>query len=265
MQRARTTLTLCEFFWSVPPCLRAMASKAQSVYSHDLRDTATPLCGNLHPQPETSKNTLLSKPQLGSVKSKVWKLPSDDHFQHEYGLPNMPDGVTSAIVLGSWQQHSGTADQLPGRDFKQLNAEAATVGLTTAKGFAEYRQTHDARIKPASGKVVLPTPYDATTTFGRSTKASTNFNDLISHSFRYEWSSTQPSAAEVSQSKKGKKPGQTKTSMLQAQSSRTKVIEFEAKEALEEAHLNKKNGPIADNLWKMTNFERVPAKIGHTG
>ena len=69
----------------------------------------------------------------------------------------------------------------------------------------------------------------------------------------------------MSQSKKGKKPGQTKTSMLQAQASRTKVIDFEAKEALEEAHLNKKNGPIKDHLWKMTNFERVPAKIGHTG
>jgi len=29
-----------------------MANRAKSVYSHDVRDISTPLCGNLKPQPE---------------------------------------------------------------------------------------------------------------------------------------------------------------------------------------------------------------------
>jgi len=231
-----------------------------------VRDISTPLCGNLKPQPESSKNTLLGKAQLGTVKCAVWSLPSDTNFQHEYGLRQKRDGVTSADVLGNWAAHAGTADQMPGRDFKQLNCEAVVTGCTTSKGFAEYRLDHDARIKAASASVVLPVPYDkVTTTFGRSTTSSIPMSDLISHGYRFEWAETAPTAEEAAAAKKSMKPGQTKTSLMQAKASQAKVAQLEAKEALEAAYANNTAGPGTDGLWKMKNFSTVSAKVGYMG
>ena len=82
----------------------------------------TPPCGNLRPQPETSKNSLLVKTTLGTVKATTWDLPSSKNFQHEYGLRQHRDGITSADVIGGWMQHQGTGDLLPGRDFKTLSS-----------------------------------------------------------------------------------------------------------------------------------------------
>jgi len=240
-----------------------MPKPGMSVYSHDQRDIATPLCGNLRPQPESSKNPLLGKPQLGTVKPAVWDLPSKTNFQHEYGLRQFRDGIGSADVLGGWAQHSGTADQMAGRDFKQLNCEAAVVGKTTAKGFAEYRLTHDARLKAASIQVPLPIPYDKNTTFGRSTAATIPMADLFSHAYRFEWQQTAPTAAECAAAKKSKKPGATKTSSMQAQVSHAKVAALEAKETFEASHLDGTAGP--DGLWKMKAFASVPPKVGHRG
>ena len=242
---------------------RLMPKPGLSVYSHDQRDIATPLCGNLRPQPESSKNPLLGKPQLGTVKPAVWDLPSKTNFHHEYGLRQFRDGIGSADVLGGWAQHSGTADQMAGRDFKQLNCEAAVVGKTTAKGFAEYRLTHDARLKAASIQVPLPIPYDKNTTFGRSTAATIPMADLFSHAYRFEWQQTAPTAAECAAAKKSKKPGPTKTSSMQAQVSHAKVAALEAKETFEAAHLDGTAGP--DGLWKMKAFASVPPKVGHRG
>ena len=86
---------------------------------------------------------------------------------------------------------------MPGRDFKKLNKDAIITGATTCKNIADYRSTHDARLKLGSDKVVVPLPYDASTSFGRPTNASTSFNDLFSHSYRYDWVSESTSAADV--------------------------------------------------------------------
>jgi len=227
-----------------------MAQKAKSLYSHDQRDISTPLCGTLKPQPETSKNVLLIKPQLGTVKSATWNLPSQTDFQHEYGLRQKRDGVTSGDVVGGWAQHDGTANQMPGRDFKALNAMAVVAGGCTSKDIADYRTTHDARLKLGTYKAAETMPYDSTTTFGRSTVASIPFGDLISHSYRYDWAQEQPPAETIKP--KARKPGQTKTSLMAAEVSRAKLEQFE-------------NADVPKVLWKHAGFSKVPAKVGYTG
>ena len=104
-------------------------------YSHDRRDlTATPLCGAHR---ATGKNALLIKPLLGSVKATCYDLPKD--FEHEYGLEQVRDGLTSEMVVGSWAQHDGTRDMMPGRDFKSLNKAAVISGCVDTKAMADYR------------------------------------------------------------------------------------------------------------------------------
>jgi len=229
----------------------AMANKAQSVYSHDLREEPDyPLCGTLKQQPEASKNTLLVKPSLGTVKATCWDLPSKGDFQHEYGLRQKRDGVTSGDVVGDWAQHKGTGDKLPGRDFKALNAMAVVAGGYTSKDIADFRTTHDARLKVGSAKTKLDLAYDDGTTFGKGTPASVPFADLMAHSYRFDWAEGQPPLESVIQ--KPKKPGQTKTSLLAAQVSRAKLSELDRKDDL----------PIR---WKHGNFKDVPAKIGYQG
>ena len=79
---------------------------ASAVYSHDMPERgATPLCGAHRPG---NKNPLLSKPVLGCVKKTVYDLPSKGNIQHEYGLRQDRDGITSADVLGEWAKSDHT-------------------------------------------------------------------------------------------------------------------------------------------------------------
>ena len=87
-------------------------------YSHDRRDeTMTPPVGTFRPH----KNMLLIKPSLGSVRGTCYDLPSVQQFQHEYGLRQVRDGVTTADVVGGWSHHEPNPNVQPGRDFKMLN------------------------------------------------------------------------------------------------------------------------------------------------
>ena len=225
-----------------------------AIYSHDRRDgTLTPPCGKLRPQPESSKNPLLVNPTLGTVRAATWDLPSAKDFHHEYGLRQHRDGLTSGDVVGGWASHQGTGDLQTGRDFKALNAMAAVEGATTAKDFAEYRASHDARLKVGQSTAAkVKKQWDDTTRFGRNTQSSTPMDDLMSHSYRFDWIAVQPSAAEALQAGKSKKPGQTKTSRLQAE---TNALKLEA--------LNKPDE--VPKYWKMSSFDKVPAKVGYEG
>ena len=170
-----------------------MVHKAQSAYSHDHREPPDhPPCGTLKPQPEASKNPLLVKAALGTVQATCWDLPSKDNFQHEYGLRQKRDGVTSGDVVGSWAQNHGTANKLPGRDFKALNAMAVVAGGCTAKDMADFRTTHDVRMKLGSDKAAEVKPWDHNTVFGKGTAASLPFPDLMAHSYRFDWAEAQP-------------------------------------------------------------------------
>ena len=154
----------------------------QEGYSHDRRDeTATPLCGAHR---KTRTNPLLLKPQLSAVKGSTYSLPAD--FQHEYGLPQVRDGLTSEMVVGHWAQHDGTHGVMPGRDFKALNKAAVRNGATNTKDFNSYRKQHDIRLKLGSEKKAIPKAYDENTSFGRPTRPdpASSFGDLVSHGFR---------------------------------------------------------------------------------
>jgi len=222
--------------------------KQPSIYSHDMRDElATPLCGTFRDE-GPKYNTLLTKAQLGTVKPTTWDLPSQNNFQHMYGLEQVRDGSTSADVVGNWAQHHGTKNKLPGRDFKALNKLAAIEGVKTAQAISEFRQTHDARLKLGSDKPEEKKPYDESTTFGRSTGASEPFADLIAHQHRYDWASSQPAASELQGKNKPKKPASTKTSRLMAQTAQAKLA-----------------AEMEEDMWKMQCFKEVPSKIGYQG
>merc|ERR1719198_696676 len=216
------------------------------IYSHDRRDeTATPLCGAHRPN---TKNPLLVKPLLGCVKSTCYDLPSRSSLQHEYGLRQERDGCTSAEVVGNWAVHEPNPNVVPGRDFKQLNKHAVVEGITNCKTMSQYRSTHDYRLKLGSDKPAESKPYDADTAFGRPTNASTSFNDLISHSYRYDWVADAPPAESFLMAKKPKKPAMTKTALAQQAVSSAKMAE-----------------KVDVEPWKMSVFRSVPPKVGHTG
>merc|ERR1719198_2567875 len=216
------------------------------IYSHDRRDeTATPLCGAHRPN---TKNPLLVKPLLGCVKSTCYDLPSRSSLQHEYGLRQERDGCTSADVVGNWSQHEPNPNVVPGRDFKLLNKHAVVEGNTNCKEMSHYRSTHDFRLKLGSEKAAESKPYDAATAFGRPTNASTSFNDLFSHSYRYDWVAEATPAGDFAAAKKPKKPAMTKSALALQAVSQAKMAPVEAKAE-----------------WKMSAFTAVPPKVGHTG
>jgi len=230
-----------------------MANEATHGYSHDRRDeTATPLCGAHRPN---KTNPLLIKPALGNVKATVYDLPSKNNLQHEYGLRQERDGTSSAEVLGNWASHEPNPNVVPGRDFKQLNKHAVTEGRITCKDMADYRKTHDFRLKFGSDKLTEKTPYDATTHFGRATNTSDNFNDLFSHSYRYDWVANATPASEACAAMQRKKPAMTKTALALQAKSKEMMAKYDAASSVD-------RGP---QEWKMSAFRTVPPKIGYTG
>jgi len=214
-------------------------------YRHDRREIATPLCGAHR---ENHSNPLLVKPMLGCVKQTCYDLPSKGNLQHPYGLPQERDGTTSHDVIGNWAQHDPNAKVKAGRDFKMLNKHAVVDGKSTPKQIAEYRKTHDFRLPLGSDKPLEKKNWDQTTSFGRTTNTSENFNDLISHGYRYDWVAEAPPAAEMNAARKPQKPAMTKSAIAVAKASREKMAD-----------------PPKADLWKIKGFANTPAKIGPQG
>jgi|EP00908_Phaeocystis_cordata_P018812 hypothetical protein len=214
------------------------------MYSHDRRDeTATPLCGAHRPN---KSNPLLTKTQLGTVKATTYDLPPD--FQHSYGLAQVRDGLTAGMVVDNWLAHDGTKDVAPARDFKALNKGAVMAGHVDCKGMQDYRGTHDFRVKLGSEKKKSSLPIDENTSFGRPTRPSTPFGDLMSHGFRYDWVMQTESADSVMQARKLKKPPATKASIGHAKGSAARRVE-----------------EVQDAPWKMKKFASVAPKVGAQG
>jgi len=213
-------------------------------YSHDRRDeTLTPPVGTFRPH----KNTLLLKPNLGAVKGTCYDLPSKQIFQHEYGLRQVRDGVTSADVVGNWAAHEPNPNVQPGRDFKTLNKQAVVEGATSCKDIHQYRNTHDFRLKLGTYKKEEKKPYDADTSFGRPTQSASSFNDLFCHSYRYDWVAEHAGDNAPTETKK-KKPQMTKSAIALQQCNATRMME-----------------KVPEVEWKMSAFTTVPPKVGYTG
>ena len=175
-------------------------------------------------------------------------MPSN--FQHSYGLVQVRDGLTSGMVVDNWLAHDGTKDVAPARDFKALNKGAVMSGHVDCKGMQEYRGTHDFRVRVGSGKQQSTNPSDENTSFGRPTRPSTPFGDLMSHGFRYDWVMQTASADEFLKARKHKNPPSTKASAGHTMGStqRREKVEMEP--------------PAA---WKMKKFATVASKVGQQG
>ena len=67
----------------------------------------------------------------------------------------------------------------------------------------EYRNEHDIRVKLGNekGGARGGGNYDDNTAFGRPTRPSTPFGDLVSHGFRYDWVMQSEPASAVAQSR----------------------------------------------------------------
>ena len=153
-----------------------------------------------------------------------------------------------APVVGNWAVHEPNPNVVPGRDFKKLNKHAVVEGATNCKTMSDYRSTHDFRLKLGGETVVETKPYDTDTAFGRPTNASTAFQDLFSHSYRYDWVAEAPPADAFLEAKKPKKPAMTKSALAMVAVSQSKMSPVE---------------PAPE--WKMKAFLEVPPKVGHTG
>ena len=91
-------------------------------------------------------------------------------------------------------------------------------------------------------------PIDENTSFGRPTRPSTPFGDLMSHGFRYDWVMQTESADSVMQARKLKKPPATKASIGHAKGSAARRAE-----------------EVQDAPWKMKKFASVAPKVGAQG
>ena len=204
----------------------------------------TPLYGAFR----AHKNALLAKNQLGAVKPTMYDLPSATNLQHEYGLRQLRDGSSSAEVLTNWAASESTSTVVPGRDFRTLNKRAAVAGAKSCKDVAEFRATNDARLQFGSYQPKEVKPYTEDTSFGRASVSNSNFNDLFSHSYRYDWVANAPPASDLVSQMKPKKPSQTKSSRLLAEKNKQNSEAAEVKEP-----------------WKMKAFTTVPARVGQMG
>ena len=222
-------------------------------YSFQRRDeTATPLCG-AHRIASHAKNPLLVKAQLGAVKATTYSLPED--FQHEYGLRQERDGVTAGDVVDNWADNDGSHSAVAARDFRALNKAAISSGHLDVKAMNEYRNEHDIRVKLGNEKGRAARGggnYDDNTAFGRPTRPSTPFGDLVSHGFRYDWVMQSEPASAVAQSRARQKPRGTIASMGHA-----------SRAAAARAGDTAAANPAAP--WKMKKFANVQSKVGRQG
>ena len=175
-------------------------------------------------------------------------MPPD--FQHSYGLVQERDGLTCGMVVDNWMAHDGTKDVAPARDFRALNKGAVMSGHVDCKGMQEYRATHDFRVKLGSEKKQMAMPINENTSFGRSTRPSTPFGDLMSHGFRYDWVMQTASADEFLKVRAKKKPPSTKASLGHAAGS---------------AERREKAETVPPEPWKMKKFANVAPRVGPQG
>jgi hypothetical protein len=89
-------------------------------------------------------NSLLIKPELGSVKQTTYTLPGR---QHTYGKALYREDEGTGEMIMSWMEHMPNPHAKPGRDFKALNKGAVVAGATTAKAQIAYRKSHDVRLR----------------------------------------------------------------------------------------------------------------------
>jgi hypothetical protein len=127
-------------------------------------------------------NPLLVKIQTGKVKATTYSLPPEGFV---YGRRDQYQEEGVKEVVNSWQNHTPPAEAVPGRDFVKLNRSAVVRGAVSSKDIANFRTTHDARLK--TGATITKgqaKQLDPSFTYGRPSKPSTPIHDVLNNTFQ---------------------------------------------------------------------------------
>mmetsp|Transcript_22219 Transcript_22219/g.36814 ORF Transcript_22219/g.36814 Transcript_22219/m.36814 type:complete len:208 (-) Transcript_22219:127-750(-) len=188
-------------------------------------------------------NVLLVKTELGKSRKTTYSLPPDPAFTYGKRLPIDFEGAGQ--VISSWKEHTPNPDAIPGRDFKAINKMAVTSGAVTSHEQADFRQTHDHRLRTCTNHQSappLPSDADPAYTYGRTVRPSTPLVRLIQNDFGRSHDSEME--ASESQQVPKKKFAITQTRASIGHSVHEPVVD-----------------EAAQNLWKMTKFQKTTAKV----
>ncbi|CAD8194847.1 unnamed protein product [Paramecium octaurelia] len=133
-------------------------------------------------------NPLLMKDDVGKAKPSTYNLPNQDFI---YGQPLSRDKEGAKEVTMTWKFHQESQDQLPNRDFAELNKQSIHNGSVKAHDMYKFRQTHDARLKVKKGTniqaIELP---EEEFRYGRKNRPSTPMKLVMGNSYGIEAEST---------------------------------------------------------------------------
>lgn len=141
-------------------------------------------------------NPLIQRAEVGksSAHNELPPLPSG----YTFGAPLKRDAEGAGEVMLSWKTHS-TPDSKKeydfGRDFLTLNKQSLKAGCIAPKDVADFRKSHEARIKPKTssslGKDDRSIPDhirgNKRHVFGAPSPDSEHVADLIQNRYEMEW------------------------------------------------------------------------------
>jgi hypothetical protein len=144
-------------------------------------------------RPRPKNNPLIHRSEVGkpSFHNDMPKLPDD----YVFGAANKRDAESAGEVMLTWQVHCPPPSKMQydfGRDFLTLNKKSVQSHCTSAKDVAEYRKSHDARLKPnVTGKKPAIVPdrvaADPNYSYGSKSGESESVADLIQNRWEMEW------------------------------------------------------------------------------
>lgn len=138
---------------------------------------------------------LIRRAEVGKsvVCSDLPSLPAD----YTFGAPLKRDAEGAGEVMLSWQSHATPTHKKAydfGRDFMTLNRQSLQAGCILPKDVADFRKTHEARIKPKTstdnrGKGGVPDQLrrDKHHVYGAPSPDSEHVAELIQNRYELEW------------------------------------------------------------------------------
>lgn len=152
-------------------------------------------------------NPLIRRSEVGKscVHNDLPSLPAD----YTYGAPLKRDPEGAGEVMLSWQSHATPSHKKAydfGRDFITLNRQSLEAGCLHPRDVADFRRTHEARIKPktttldgSKGGVPDTVKRDKYHIYGAPSPDSEHVADLIQNRYELEWVLEQKARAETIQ------------------------------------------------------------------
>jgi len=185
-------------------------------------------------------------------------LPSD----YTFGAPLKRDAEGAGDVMLTWRVHNPPTSKMTydfGRDFVTLNRQSVASKCITAKHIADFRQNHDARIKPkvsTSKPSIVPVEVvrDPHRSFGAPTERCESVADLIQNRWEFEWVAEQRTRCEAIEAAKS---SDSKKRSLASPMRTTKTMQLQA--ALTRAKANTPS-PIA-HTFSLPQFRNVPSRF----